>query len=158
VATIAIGDIHGNVAALEDLLEQVTCDLTANDAVVFLGDYIDRGPSSKACIDRILDFRSRSNVKVVTLLGNHEDRLLRTLRDPTRHSWLLGMEAFDKIASYSPAAATELRRAAEEAGAKLLTERTALPYDAFFSCVPHTHIAFFEALVPYYRRGCPDSC
>jgi len=151
VATIAIGDIHGNIAALEDVLDQVTGDLTVHDAVVFLGDYIDRGPSSKACIDRILDFRSRSKAEVVTLLGNHEDWLLRTLRDPTRHSWLLGMEAFDTIASYSPAAALELRRAAEEAGVELLTSRTALPYDAFFSCVPTTHLAFFETLVPYHR-------
>ena len=151
MSTIAIGDIHGNIAALEDVLDQVMSALTANDSVVFLGDYIDRGPSSKTCIDRILDFRSHSNAKVVTLLGNHEDWMLRTLRDPTRHSWLLGMEAFDTIASYSPAAAIELRRAAEEAGAALLTARTALPYETFFSCVPKTHMAFFEGLVPYHR-------
>jgi serine/threonine protein phosphatase 1 len=153
VATIAIGDIHGNIAALEDLLGEVTRHLTASDAVVFLGDYIDRGPSSKACIDRILDFRSRSDATVVTLLGNHEDWLLRTLRDPTRHSWLLGMEAFDTIESYSPAAALQLRRAAKEAGSELVTARTALPYDAFFSRVPRTHVAFFENLVPYHRTS-----
>ena len=153
MATIAIGDIHGNIAALEDVLAQVASGLTADDVVVFLGDYVDRGPASKACIDRILDFRSRSDAKVVTLLGNHEDWLLRTLRDPTRHSWLLGTEAFDTIASYSPAAAIKLRRAAEEAGAELLTARTALPYHAFFSCVPATHLAFFEGLVPYHRTA-----
>jgi serine/threonine protein phosphatase 1 len=73
MATIAIGDIHGNIAALDDLLDQVARDLTASDEVVFLGDYIDRGPASKACIDRILDFRSHSAARVVTLLGNHED-------------------------------------------------------------------------------------
>lgn len=153
MATIAIGDVHGNIAALDDLLEQVARHLTADDAVVFLGDYIDRGPSSKACIDRILEFRSGSDAQVVTLLGNHEDWLLRTLRDPMRHSWLLGMEAFETIASYSPAAVIELRRAAKEAGARLFTERIALPYDAFFSCVPRTHVAFFEALVPYHQTS-----
>jgi serine/threonine protein phosphatase 1 len=153
VATTAIGDIHGNIDALDDLLDQVAANLTAEDVVVFLGDYIDGGPSSKACIDRVLDFRSCSDATVVTLLGNHEDWLLRTLRDPTRHSWLLGMEAFDTIASYSPAAALELRHAAAEAGAQLLTARTALPYEAFFSCVPKAHVAFFESLVPYHRTS-----
>lgn len=151
MATIAIGDIHGNIAALEDVLEQVSSNLTRNDTVVFLGDYIDRGPSTKACIDLILNLRVHSRAMVVTLRGNYEDWLLRTLRDPTRHSWLLGMEAFDTIASYSPAAADELRRAAQEAGAALLLERTALPYDVFFSCLPATHVAFFEALLPYHR-------
>jgi hypothetical protein len=91
--------------ALEDVLEQLTAELSDDDTVIFLGDYIDRGPDSKACIDRILAFRAESRAKVVTLLGSHEDWLLRTIRDATRHSWLLGMEAFETIASYSPAAA-----------------------------------------------------
>lgn len=153
MATIAIGDIHGNFDALDDLLGQVTRDLVAHDVVVFLGDYIDRGQASKACIERVLDLRSRSAGNVVTLLGNHEEWLLRTLRDPTRHSWLLGMEAFETIASYSPAAALRLRRAAEDAGAALLAPGTALPYEAFFSSVPKTHIEFFETLLPYYRTS-----
>jgi serine/threonine protein phosphatase 1 len=153
MATIAIGDIHGNSAALGDILDQVASELSTADTVVFLGDYIDRGPDSKACIDRILDFKAASRAKVVTLMGNHEDWLLRTLRDPTRHSWLLGMEAFDTIASYSRTAAVELRRAAEERGFELLTARIALPYHLFFSCVPNTHIAFFEALVPYHHTS-----
>src|SRR5438046_10695213 len=56
MATIAIGDIHGNLPALDDLVDQVAPDLSAADTVVFLGDYIDRGPASKDCVDRILDF------------------------------------------------------------------------------------------------------
>ena len=56
VATIAIGDVHGNRAALDDLLTRLEPDLEASDTVVFLGDYIDRGPDSKGCIDRILRF------------------------------------------------------------------------------------------------------
>jgi hypothetical protein len=63
------------------------------------------------------------------------------------------MEAFDTIASYSPAAARELRRAAEEAGAGLVTGRPVLSYDAFFSCVPRSHLAFLEALAPYHRTN-----
>jgi len=44
MATIAIGDIHGNLAALQDLLGQLQHEADRGDAVVFLGDYIDRGP------------------------------------------------------------------------------------------------------------------
>ena len=94
MATIAIGDIHGNAKALQDLLGQLAAELTAADTVVFLGDYIDRGPDSRGCIERILQFRAGTVAKVVTLAGNHEDWLLRSLSDPTRHSWILGMDAF----------------------------------------------------------------
>ncbi len=151
MATIAIGDIHGNLHTLNDLLKQLRLEIAAGDTVVFLGDYIDRGPFSKECIDCILEFRDRGHAIVVTLLGNHEDWMLRSLRDPTRHSWLLGMEAFETIASYSFEAAQELRRAAAEAGPRLITERISLPYDVFFSEVPNRHLAFFKALVPYHR-------
>jgi serine/threonine protein phosphatase 1 len=153
VATIAIGDIHGNADALDAVLEQLVPELSGHDTVVFLGDYIDRGPDSRACIDRILQFRAESRAEVVMLLGNHEEWLLRTLHDPTRHSWLLGMEAFETIASYSAAAAEGLRRAAEEAGMALVTRRIELPYRLFFDVVPAGHLAFLEGLVPYHRTS-----
>jgi serine/threonine protein phosphatase 1 len=82
VATIAIGEVHGNRAALDDLLTRLERELGATDTVVFLGDYIDRGPDSKGCIDRILRLRAESPATVVTLFGNHEDGLLRTLESP----------------------------------------------------------------------------
>jgi calcineurin-like phosphoesterase family protein len=43
MSTIAIGDIHGNLAALLDLLGQLSAEVGRGDVVVFLGDYIDRG-------------------------------------------------------------------------------------------------------------------
>jgi hypothetical protein len=52
MATIAIGDVHGNCAALDDLLRQLTTHVGPGDVVVFLGDYIDRGPKTRECIDR----------------------------------------------------------------------------------------------------------
>src|SRR5437867_946505 len=100
MATIAVGDIHGNLEALEDVLAQVGAAVVEGDTIVFLGDYIDRGPSSKQCIERILALRSSCAATVVGLLGNHEDWFLSTLHDPMRHSWLLGMEAFETIESY----------------------------------------------------------
>src|SRR5882757_5004187 len=115
MATIAIGDIHGELEALTDLLAQLEPELSSGDTVVFLGDYIDRGPRSKECIDRILDFWASTSAEVVALLGNHEEWLLRTLDDPRRHSWLLAMDVFPTIESYSPEAAAAIRAAATEA-------------------------------------------
>src|SRR3989442_11777396 len=101
MATIAIGDIHGHAAALGDLLGQLRSEVGPDDTVVFLGDYVDRGPDTRACIDAILQFRDDVRSDIVCLCGNHEDWMLRTLRDPRRHSWLMGMEALDTIRSYS---------------------------------------------------------
>src|SRR6187200_3180464 len=80
MASIAIGDIHGNVAALGDLLAQIGPTLTSQDTVVFLGDYIDRGAQSAQVVDRILSLRRESPATVVTLKGNHGGRYLRRRR------------------------------------------------------------------------------
>jgi serine/threonine protein phosphatase 1 len=151
VATFAIGDIHGNLAALDDLLTQILAELSAADTVVFLGDYIDRGSDSKGCIERILRFQKETPATVITLIGNHEDWLLRTLRDYTKHSWLLGMEAFATIESYSPDAAVVLRQAAERAGPKLITDTVRLPYESFAEAIPEEHLAFLNRLQLYHH-------
>jgi len=74
----AIGDIHGCARELELLLEQI--QPKPSDTVVFLGDYIDRGPDSKGVIDLILDLQKKANV--VTLKGNHEQLFLDFLESP----------------------------------------------------------------------------
>lgn len=151
MATFAIGDIHGNDAALADLMGQLEPLIQPEDTVVFLGDYIDRDPCAKQCIERILAFEHTWPAMVVLLLGNHEYSLLKTFRDFTEHSWLIAMDAWPTIASYSAAAAHVLRREADNAGSKLYTQECALPYEVFFDAMPHTHLAFFERLKPYYQ-------
>jgi serine/threonine protein phosphatase 1 len=151
VATVAIGDVHGNCEALSDLLSRLRPALDDGDTVVFLGDYIDRGPDTKGCIDSILLFQRTVPAQVVTLMGNHEDWLLQTLRDFRRHSWLLGMEAFETIASYSQEAASALRSEAEAAGLRLITEKVALPYDIFLNVLPADHLSFLEGLKLFHR-------
>ena len=151
MATIAIGDIHGNVAALDDMLHQLLDEAGTKDTIVFLGDYIDRGPDSKQCVDAILRFERETRAAVVCLLGNHEDWLLRTLGDHTRHSWLLGMEALETIRSYSADAAEELRAALSTAGFGPYVGRSALPYQVFFDCVPQDHIRFFRSLSLFHQ-------
>jgi serine/threonine protein phosphatase 1 len=143
MATIAVGDIHGNLPALKDVLAQLCRVVVEGDVVVFLGDYIDRGRDSRACVDAILSFRNEVPAPVVCLRGNHEDWLLRTLMDYSRHSWLVGMGAFDTIRSYSPGAASALR---EAVGIRLFFGRYVLPYGLFFNSMPPTHRAFFTQL------------
>jgi serine/threonine protein phosphatase 1 len=150
--SIAIGDVHGNLNALNDLLAQIAPTVTPRDTVVFLGDYIDRGPDSCRCIDRILRFREESPATVVALRGNHEDWLLATARDHSRHSWLLAMDVFPTIESYSRDAADVLRSAMEDIGAAALYSNSApLPYEAFFAAVPKAHMEFLEGLQLSYE-------
>jgi serine/threonine protein phosphatase 1 len=153
MATIAVGDVHGNLAALVDLLDQIRNAVDTGDCIVFLGDYIDRGADSKGCVEAILRFQDEVTADVVGLVGNHEDWFLRTLRDYERHSWLLGMEAFDTIGSYSADAVRTLREAIRNLGLRLYLERCTLPYEAFFGSVPSEHIKFFETLRPYHKTA-----
>ncbi len=69
----AIGDIHGCADALRHLDRELA--FSAEDTVVTLGDYIDRGPDSKGVIDFLLELRHRC--QLVPLRGNHEIMMLR---------------------------------------------------------------------------------
>jgi serine/threonine protein phosphatase 1 len=138
---------------LDDLLNRISQEIAAEDTIVFLGDYIDRGPDSKGCIQRIIEFRRTVAGRVITLLGNHEQWLLRTYGDHTRHSWLLGMKALQTIRSYSTAAAAILRVEAEKAGLQLVMNSIALPYEVFFQAVPPEHITFLTSLQTFCRTA-----
>jgi serine/threonine protein phosphatase 1 len=77
--TLVVGDIHGCADELSRLLDALAP--TAADTVVFLGDYIDRGPSAKAVIDRLLRLR-REGPRCIFLKGNHEDMFLAFIGYP----------------------------------------------------------------------------
>ena len=155
VATFAIGDVHGNRQALDDLLRRLTPEIARDDVVVFLGDYIDRGSSTRSCIDRILEFRDAIDAEIVGLCGNHDDWLLRTRRDYSQHTWVLATDAFRTINSYSPEAAASLREAMTRAGAAVYAGTCELPYELFFDAMPETHLQWFDALRPFHRT---DDC
>lgn len=70
----AIGDVHGCGEELARLLDGIAPG--PGDTVVFLGDYIDRGPDSRGVIDHILAWRRETAARVVCLKGNHEDMAL----------------------------------------------------------------------------------
>jgi len=69
----AVGDIHGSLRKLKDLLAQ--CEQHADGrpaAFVFLGDYIDRGPDSSGVTATLMELQSRRPERVIALKGNHE--------------------------------------------------------------------------------------
>ena len=76
--TFAIGDIHGDLAALQRLFERLP-KLVETDTVVFLGDYIDRGPDSAGVVRYVRELAQESPAKIVTLRGNHEDAWLQVI-------------------------------------------------------------------------------
>lgn len=85
----AIGDIHGCAGLLARLLKLIAEDAEGKKPrLIFLGDYVDRGPDSKAVIDRLLTVRA-DQPDAVFLKGNHEQAMLDFLAEPDRNEeWL----------------------------------------------------------------------
>jgi serine/threonine protein phosphatase 1 len=78
----AIGDIHGRLDLLDDLLHRVEADIAQRRPkktyIVFLGDLIDRGPDSAGVVERLRTWRPRHG-RPIFLAGNHEEVLLQIL-------------------------------------------------------------------------------
>ena len=90
VRVYAVGDIHGCADLLDQVLNRIDADLDKNpishSLEVFLGDYVDRGPSSRQVMDRLLT-RGTSH-KTIFLKGNHEIYLADFVNNPTvLHEW-----------------------------------------------------------------------
>jgi serine/threonine protein phosphatase 1 len=75
-----IGDIHGSLESLERLMEKINPDLS-RDRLVFVGDYIDRGPQSKGVVDYIIRLKNLAPPEqIICLKGNHEAMFLTFLQ------------------------------------------------------------------------------
>jgi len=86
--TYAIGDVHGCLGKLERLLAR--CVERCGEApmrIVFVGDYIDRGPDSRGVIDLVRNLQ-RERSGVVCLRGNHEALLLEAVETGDEELWL----------------------------------------------------------------------
>ncbi len=94
--TIAIGDIHGCLASLDTLLDAI--QPTADDTIVTVGDYVDRGPDSKGVIERLIELQQRTNL--VPLLGNHEEMMLAVLDQKMEPYGWLGHGGVQTMDSY----------------------------------------------------------
>ena len=141
----AIGDIHGRVDLLEHLLAKIHADLQRRPArktlLVFVGDLIDRGPSSAQVIERLRCYH-RDGVQPVFLLGNHEEVVLRALAGDSTvvESWLQfgGLQC---LQSYGVTLAKLRGRSAKEV------------IDIVRSVVPREHVEFLETFADSCRFG-----
>lgn len=83
----AVGDIHGRLDLLLPMVEAIMADLDASPAsrkvVVFLGDYIDRGPDSRGVLQLLASLSAVRDVEWHFLKGNHEQAMLGFLDDPS---------------------------------------------------------------------------
>ncbi len=82
---LAIGDIHGGLKALKDLLEQIK--VTANDQLIFLGDYVDGWSDSAGVISFLIELQQKHNC--IFIRGNHDELVANWLKTGTSNKkWL----------------------------------------------------------------------
>ena len=149
MATYVVGDIHGRLDVLQRLLRKL--EPGSSDAVVFLGDYIDRGPDSFGVVDALLRFQDGCRGHVHFLMGNHEASMLRSLDDPRRHTWVTGMQGLPTIHSYNAELGRAFERRMASYGAALFLGDAELPYRELERAMPASHRGFFRGLVPFVR-------
>jgi serine/threonine protein phosphatase 1 len=125
-----IGDVHGCSAELARLVENLP--VKSSDTIVFLGDYIDRGPDSRGVVSYLLELQKQKPCALVFLKGNHEDMLLSFLGLGGRHG-----EAF----LYNGGRAT--------AASYGLTSPTPQPQE-LQAVIPAEHVSFYKQLVNHY--------
>lgn len=140
-AVYAIGDIHGRLDLLEELLAHVAADAGRHPAdrdreLVFLGDYIDRGPESPRVIDALLGL-DWPDFRLVFLMGNHEDAMLEFLDGRSDGVPWLTYGGLETLVSYGVA----IRRlpANDESAAELRS--------ALWAAVPENHVDFLRRCV-----------
>lgn len=130
VNSYIVGDIHGCLEELVCLIDALP--LKPEDRLVFLGDYVDRGPDSHGVLSFLLNLRSEASREVVFLKGNHEDMLMSYLGLPGNHGdMFLFNGGGTTLASYG---VTSNRGAPD-----LLLER-----------IPEDHLKFFMELKVFY--------
>jgi len=131
MTSFVIGDIHGCSNELRYLVEALP--VRPDDEIIFLGDYIDRGPDSCGVISYLINLRDRlGENRLVFLKGNHEDMLLSYLELSGQHgNMFLHNGGKATVESYGVAAD-------DSSGDRLL------------AAIPPDHVAFYQALVNYY--------
>jgi serine/threonine protein phosphatase 1 len=146
-AIYAIGDIHGRDDLLGRLHEIIEADIAAappgrQATVVHLGDYVDRGPDSKAVIDRLIN-RPLRGARSVFLKGNHEDAMLQ---------FLAGNEGAENWLSIGGGATVQSYGVAQLSGGN-----RSLPSDVIRGrlarAIPPEHLAFLRGLALLHQVG-----
>jgi serine/threonine protein phosphatase 1 len=127
----AIGDIHGCLDALLQLEAGIIADARAEAGekwLVYLGDYIDRGPKSAQVIDHLLA-PPPTGFKRICLRGNHEAVMLAALEDPLALDDWLAFGGDATLMSYGVAEAQidKLRRQAGSAASRVQVVKAHIP-------------------------------
>ena len=117
---LAVGDIHGMYEKLITLMDKIRFD-PEEDLLVFLGDYIDRGPDSVQCLQYVYDLQHSSPDSVICLLGNHEVMMSSYLMQKR------GFETLQQLNELEKAKKDELLRWVENLPVKY-------QYQEFFFC------------------------
>ncbi|MGC6426958.1 MAG: metallophosphoesterase [Akkermansiaceae bacterium] len=97
--TLAISDIHGCLAPLKLMWEVI--DPQPEDHIIFMGDYVDRGPDCKGVIDFLIELQGQFNITFLS--GNHEEKFFLSEMDLTdREHWLNVWGGPETLESYGP--------------------------------------------------------
>lgn len=89
MSLFAIGDIHGCYRLLLKVLSEIEARSHSPNTIVFLGDYIDRGPQSREVIELLMAGPKREGDAWICLRGNHEQMMLECLGGRTHMDWWL---------------------------------------------------------------------
>ncbi len=143
----AIGDIHGRLDLLTDVREQIARDIHEHPAeralVVYLGDYVDRGPSSRGVVDLLIE-QPLEGAQTICLKGNHEEFLLRFHESgDLGESWLMNGGG-PTLASYG------INEALDQFHALWHLDEMRV---AFRAALPQSHLAFFRSLALHHTEG-----
>lgn len=135
----AIGDIHGCADLLDSLLGKIAADSGGTPfRLVFLGDYIDRGPDSRGVLDRLCALKTKG-AEASFLKGNHEDVFLDFMRHPAENADWLDWGGAEMVASYGVKGADEMGAAALAASMR--------------ARMPAAHLDFLQSLATTARSG-----
>lgn len=94
---LAVGDVHGMYEKLIALMEKIQFN-PKEDLLVFLGDYIDRGPQSIECLDYVIALQEQYPEQVICLKGNHEAMCSDYYRyEGHRHSYMMEGNDFQSV-------------------------------------------------------------
>jgi len=97
--TLIISDIHGELVLFDKLLQKVEYD-AAEDGLILLGDYVDRGPDAKGVLERVIELKKWG---AIVLRGNHDQMMLDAANDEpgAKASWERN-GALSTLQSYDP--------------------------------------------------------
>jgi serine/threonine protein phosphatase 1 len=142
----AIGDIHGCIELLAELHRAIGADVQGCAAqrrvMVYVGDYIDRGPDSKSVIE-LVSSRPLAGFETVCLAGNHEEMMLDFLDDVAAAPRWYFNGGNETLSSYGVDSSAALRT-----GSGLAEMQQNLARN-----LPASHLAFLRALLPSHVEG-----